>query len=271
MQHVNRWVFFVLVLASLMLAACSKAGASPVKIQPSAVEEIEGSELKRVTITEKAAERLVLQTVMVREEPAVLIQIVVGEVVDKKGEVAASPDKLWVRAPFKDSDLQMVALDQPARVLPLVDDGEDSDEEGNGWTAEPDETLALDDDEENDSANGDANGAANTSLYDTEMYYVVDRTNSNLAPGQRVFVEVPQAKNGMVQKVIPYAALIYDVEGGTWVYVKEPNVLSFVRQSVTVDYILGDLAYLVEGPEVGTQVVTMGAAELYGVETGVSK
>lgn len=267
MQHVNRWVFFVLVLASLLLAACSKAGAAPVKVQPSAVEEIEGSELKRVTITEKAAERLVLQTVMVREEPAVLNQIVVGEVVDKKGEAAASPDKLWVRAPFKETDLQMVALDQPARVLPLDDDGEDSDQEENGWIAEPDETLALDDDEEN----GAANGAASKSMYDSAVYFVVNRPNTSLVPGQRVFVEVPQAKNGVVQKVIPYAALIYDVEGGTWVYVKEPDALSFIRQSVTVDFILGDQAYLVEGPEVGTQVVTMGAAELYGVETGVSK
>jgi cobalt-zinc-cadmium efflux system membrane fusion protein len=103
------------------------------------------------------------------------------------------------------------------------------------------------------------------------MYYVVNRGDTSLAPGQRVYVEVPLSKNGTVQKVIPYAALIYDVEGGTWVYVKEANALTFIRQSVTVDYIQGDLAYLTDGPDVGSEVVTVGGAELFGVETGVSK
>jgi hypothetical protein len=50
-----------------------------------------------------------------------------------------------------------------------------------------------------------------------------------------------------------------------------PERLSFVREAITIDFIERDQAYLLEGPEVGTAVVTLGAAELFGTETGVSK
>jgi hypothetical protein len=255
----------VLVLAAgLMLSACSPQGSVKANsIAPSAVEPIEGSDFMRVTLTEKAAERIDLQTAAVSEEQAVLNQTVVGEVVDKKAGAVANSDQLWVRAPFKDTDLQLVALDQPARVLPLADDEEDSDDDENAWSVEPDEALGLDDDEES--------SLPNIATYDTAIYYTINRAGTNLAPGQRVFVEVPLSKNGTVQKAIPYAALIYDVDGGTWVYVKEPNALAFNRQSVTVDYIQGDLVFLTDGPDVGSEVVTVGGAELFGVETGVSK
>ena len=64
---------------------------------------------------------------------------------------------------------------------------------------------------------------------------------------------------------VPYAAIIYDHGGDTWVYTNpEPEV--FVRAAVVVDRIDGDTAHLSEGPEPGTSVVTLGAAELYGAE-----
>jgi hypothetical protein len=50
-----------------------------------------------------------------------------------------------------------------------------------------------------------------------------------------------------------------------------PEPLVFLRSPITIDYIDGDLAVLSEGPAVGTAVVTLGAAELFGTETGVSK
>lgn len=70
--------------------------------------------------------------------------------------------------------------------------------------------------------------------------------------------------------VIPYAAVIYDTEGKTWVYTN-PEPLTFVRQSVLVDRIEGDQAILSQGLDEGTTVVTLGVSELYGAETGVSK
>jgi len=69
---------------------------------------------------------------------------------------------------------------------------------------------------------------------------------------------------------IPYAAVIYDTEGNTWVYTN-PEPLTFVRAPIVVDRIDGDQAILSEGLDSGTMVVTLGVSELYGAETGVSK
>lgn len=71
--------------------------------------------------------------------------------------------------------------------------------------------------------------------------------------------------DGKQSKVMPYAAILYDTEGATWVYMC-PAPLTYVRHSITVDRIVGDLVVLSEGPPSGTAVVTVGAAELYGSE-----
>ncbi len=76
--------------------------------------------------------------------------------------------------------------------------------------------------------------------------------------------------NGASRKVIPYAALIYDLQGKTWTYTS-PEALTFVRQAITVDYIEGDMVVLVDGPTAGTAVATVGVPELYGADTGIGK
>jgi len=78
------------------------------------------------------------------------------------------------------------------------------------------------------------------------------------------------SRSGTWRIIIPYSAVIYDVNGDAWVYTN-PEPLVFIRQSVSIDYIEGDLAFLTEGSSAGTNVVTVGGAELYGAETGVSK
>jgi hypothetical protein len=67
---------------------------------------------------------------------------------------------------------------------------------------------------------------------------------------------------------IPYAAVVYDATGKTWAYITtEPLV--YQRAEITVSEIDGETAHITSGPPVGTQVVTTGAAELYGAEIGV--
>lgn len=68
----------------------------------------------------------------------------------------------------------------------------------------------------------------------------------------------------------PYAALLYDVKGKTWVYTN-PQPLAYVRHSVVVESIKGERAFLREGPPAGTVVVVVGVAELYGTESGIGK
>jgi hypothetical protein len=73
---------------------------------------------------------------------------------------------------------------------------------------------------------------------------------------------------GKKRKVVPYGAVLYDADGKTSVYVSSaPN--TYVREPITVDFIQGDRAVLSAGPAAGTTIVTVGAAELYGTETGV--
>jgi hypothetical protein len=71
--------------------------------------------------------------------------------------------------------------------------------------------------------------------------------------------------DGAQRTLIPYAAVIYDLEGHAWVYTS-PSPLTFVRANIEVDSIEGDTAVVASGPPVGTPVVTVGGAELYGAE-----
>jgi hypothetical protein len=65
--------------------------------------------------------------------------------------------------------------------------------------------------------------------------------------------------------VIPYSAVVYDPEGVAWTYVAT-GPLSFVRRKLGVARIDGVVAVLTSGPPVGTKVVSVGGAELFGAE-----
>jgi hypothetical protein len=80
--------------------------------------------------------------------------------------------------------------------------------------------------------------------------------------------QVPAPGTGAPALSVPLAALLYDRNGATWVYAATAP-LTYVRQRVTVARIAGDTVVLQSGPGPGTQVVTVGAAELLGSEYGV--
>jgi hypothetical protein len=67
---------------------------------------------------------------------------------------------------------------------------------------------------------------------------------------------------------VPYASIVYDTDGVAWVYTT-PSKNAFVRSKVTITGIAGDVATLSAGPPAGTQVVTVGTAELLGAEAGL--
>lgn len=68
--------------------------------------------------------------------------------------------------------------------------------------------------------------------------------------------------------IVPYSAIVYETDGETWVYASTED-LSFVREHIVVQEIEGDRAVLSEGPPAGTEVVTVGVAELFGAEHGI--
>jgi hypothetical protein len=83
---------------------------------------------------------------------------------------------------------------------------------------------------------------------------------------ERIGIETVSASGTSV----PYRAVIYDIEGNTWIYAS-PEPLIFVREPVVIDHIEGDMAVLSESLPSDLNVVTVGVAELWGTETGVSK
>ena len=54
MKHIHLFLLMLVMVAALGLAACSPKATTTEKINPSTLEEIEGSELKRVILTENA-------------------------------------------------------------------------------------------------------------------------------------------------------------------------------------------------------------------------
>ena len=78
------------------------------------------------------------------------------------------------------------------------------------------------------------------------------------------------AADGAGVMTAPYAAIVYDGKGKTWVYTN-PEPLVYVRAPVVVDSIKGPIAMLKSGPATGTTVVVVGVAELYGAESGIGK
>jgi hypothetical protein len=156
--------------------------------------------------------------------------------------VAADATRLAVRVALSPSDQDKVDRAQPSRILPLIPNAMNT-----GSVAQP-ATVA-------DGGSG--------------LHYLLDTASAaNLAAGQRVRVEVPLNGSGAQRKVVPYASVIYDLQGSAWAYTS-PAPLTFVRDRISIDYVDGDLAVLSQGPASGTPVVTTGAAELFGTEAGV--
>jgi hypothetical protein len=229
-----------LLFAGLQMAACSEA-ETPVKAEPATVEHVEGTDFSRVILTPKAAERLGIETVAVREIEVMRKRTPAGEIVPAPAEEVAAGT--WVRVgPLNESDLQKVDRSQPALVLA----GDDMDA---AMEAMPVEAPAA----------GDAPPTSDW------LYYVIESAKGELKPGQRVRVETPLAGSGGLHKVVPHSSLIYGAHGESWVYTS-PEPLTYVRHPVVVDYVEDDLAVLSDGPAAGTEVVSVGVAELFGTE-----
>jgi hypothetical protein len=82
---------------------------------------------------------------------------------------------------------------------------------------------------------------------------------------------VESASDGGQQRLrIPHGAVVYDPEGGAWTYTSSATLV-FQREAITVNRVDGDMAWLDSGPANGAMVVSVGAAELYGLEFGIGK
>ncbi len=157
-------------------------------------------------------------------------------------------DPVWVRVPVYAGETAQLALDSTAEVVPL-----NSEEKSRGYTAKP---IA-------------APPTATALAATVDLYYELANAEGHLRPGERMTVRV-KLQGGSQQRVVPWSAVMQDINGGTWVY-ENTAEHTYVRRRVQVRYVIDDLAVLENGPPVGAKIVTAGAVELYGTEFGFAK
>ena len=187
-----------------------------------------------------APESGILRTVLVRSGQSVAAGAPLFHVVRL--------DTVWIRVPLYVGETEDIDTGAAARLVPLG-----SPAEADGVVARP----------------VPAPPSADPSTAAVDLYFAITNANARFRPGQRVGMRLVRRAEA-VSLVVPAAALLHDAFGGTWVYeARAPQV--FVRRRVDVTDLVGPLAVLARGPEPGTQVVTDGAAELFGTEFGVGK
>ena len=165
----------------------------------------------------------------------------------------AALDKVWVRVPLFVGDLRRLSGDQAVAVRPLNG--------GAPRQARPVQAPTL-------------GGTAGTATAD--VFFEIDNTDEAFRPGERVAVDVTLSNKSAGATgaaantpalTIPAAALLYDASGGQWVYVRTAP-RQYTRQRVEVQRAVGEQVVISRGVKAGVEVVTDGAAELFGTEFG---
>jgi hypothetical protein len=97
----------------------------------------------------------------------------------------------------------------------------------------------------------------------------VQRVIFDAEGAKRVGLQTAPIRQNGEEKVIPYAAVIYGADGKTYTYTA-PEPLTFVRKEIKIDRVDGNSAVLSDAPPASTEIVTVGAAEVYGTEFEVA-
>lgn len=248
---------FSIVLACactlFLLAGCMREPRETRPADHAHVERSDGA-AATVSLTPRAVERLGLETVPVTREAVVRTVRFVGHVVARSGPTVAgtAPGGLVVSSspaePPSSASRWVVRLDLGQREL------EDLDLEK--------EAMLLPDRVPVQPQGVFVAGSASS------VVFVPSGPATVLLPGQTVELQVPVLGGQGVRAVVPFGALLYDVNGEAWVYTAV-GPWTYRRDAVRVAYIDGDRAVLDEAPADGTEIVSVGAIELFGAEFGV--
>jgi len=159
-----------------------------------------------------------------------------------------SQNPVWVRVPIYVGDLATIDRQQAAQVAAF----------GNNHDSSPRAAKPV-----QGPPRSDPNAAS------TDLYFELSNHDEAFRVGDKINVTIAQ-RNAEASLVVPLSAILYDIHGGTWVYVKTaPQV--YARQRVELHHVINGLAVLTRGPATGTEVVITGAAEIFGTEFGGGK
>jgi len=160
----------------------------------------------------------------------------------------ASLTPVWVRVPVYVGDLNKIDLQKDASIKPLG-----TVQSSTLLTAKLVQGPPL----------SDARSVS------ADLFFEISNKDRLFRIGQKVSVSL-LLKSPEATLIVPSSAILYDINGGNWVYAKiAPYVYS--RRRVEVSHIVNDFAVLTRGLKVGDQVVIAGAAEIFGTEFGVGK
>jgi multidrug efflux pump subunit AcrA (membrane-fusion protein) len=111
---------------------------------------------------------------------------------------------------------------------------------------------------------------ANPAAASVDLYFdLPGNAAMPMRPGERVALRLPLKATDRAL-VVPQSAVVYDINGGTWVYEQRtPN--QYARRRVELGGPAGASVIVVRGLAEGMTIVTVGAAELYGTEFYVGK
>ena len=157
-------------------------------------------------------------------------------------------DKVWVKVPVYVGEMAEIAEKEPAKITDLGDPSG-----ARGVAARPVASPPT----------------AQPHASAVDLYYELPNPGGKYRPGERVCALLP-LKGDAKGVTVPWKSVVYDIDGGTWVYVQKAPY-TYSRQRVEVQYVDEGRAILRKGPAPGARVVTDGAEEVYGAEFGYGK
>ncbi len=159
-----------------------------------------------------------------------------------------SQDLLWIRVPVYAGLLNQLDTEQSVTVHDLTNTSDSQ-----GVVAYP---VA-------------APPSGNPTAASIDLYFKLPYSEGGFQPGQKVVVAL-KLKSREKGLTVPRSSILYDIHGGTWVY-QNTKKNQFIRRRIELQTIVDDVAVLARGPDAGTEIVSVGAAELFGTEFGVGK
>ena len=247
MRNTANWKSSAMFAVAAAAATPGALHAASPKNEPATVEAIAGSDLHRLTLQARAAERLGIETTVMKAtmvgrnrivaaEPVAVAAIVAAANAGQSDASPAAADGVWLKI-LPIWDAAAISRDLPARVFP----------------ASSRDTFAPQ----------EAQPAIPPKAEAGTLYYFLKGGGALLNPKNRVLIELPYKPARRTP--VPRSATFYDANGGTWVY-EMTAPLTYVRHAVRVAYYEDDVAFLDDGPAEGAQIVTVGAQLLQGVE-----
>ena len=103
----------------------------------------------------------------------------------------------------------------------------------------------------------------------SDLFFEISNSEGLFRTGQKVSVLLTQLGSGN-RIVVPWSAIMYDINGGNWVYLRTRQH-TYSRRRVEVSSVIDGSAVLTRGINKDEEIVTTGAAELFGTEFGGGK